>query len=66
MSFEQKSIEHAKEIGDIGAGVVTVAAIMEYAPAVAAVFTALYAVFRLFEGIEKYLYERKQRALKGK
>lgn len=58
---QQKLIEHGKEVVDVGAAGITVAAIMDYAPAVAAVFTALYAIVRLIEFVDSWLYKRKQR-----
>ena len=57
----QKVIEHAQELGDIGAGAITIAAIMQWAPPISAVATAAYLIFRLYVAVDKHIYERKQR-----
>lgn len=63
MTGSQHILEQVKVGGDIGAGALTVAAIMEWAPATAAIFTALYAIFRLYEGIDKHIHDKKMRKI---
>lgn len=56
----QQPLEQMKAGADIGAAAVTVSVIMNWAPAIAAVFTALYAIFRLYEAIDKHFQHRKK------
>ncbi len=58
--FSQHDIEYLKAGADVGAAAITVSVIMNWAPAIAAVFTALYAIFRLYEAIDKHLLQRKK------
>lgn len=60
MSISQHAFEQAKAGADIGAAALTVSVIMDWAPAVAAVFTALYAIFRLYEAVDKHVQHRKK------
>lgn len=59
MSIQHHVAEQAKVVADVGAAAVTISVIMDWAPAVAAVFTALYAIFRLYEAVDKHFQSRK-------
>lgn len=60
MFINQHTAEQAKAGADIGAAAITVSVIMDWAPAVAAVFTALYAIFRLYEAVDKHMQNRRK------
>lgn len=54
-----QQVGHVKDVGDVGAVGVIVAAIMDYAPVISALFAALYIVFRFYEAVDKHIQERK-------
>ena len=60
MFLSQQPLEQMKAGADVGAAALTVSVIMNWAPAVAAVFTALYAIFRLYEAVDKHVQHRKK------
>ena len=60
MFISQQPLEQMKAGADVGAAALTVSVIMNWAPAVAAVFTALYAIFRLYEALDKHFQVRKK------
>lgn len=60
MSISHQAAEQLKIGGDVGAAALTVSVIMNWAPAVAAVFTALYAIFRLYESVDRHMQARKK------
>ena len=55
MITSQQSMSNLKAVGDVGAAAITLSAVMQWAPAIAAVFTALYAIFRLYEAVHNHL-----------
>ena len=60
MFLSQQPLEQLKAGADVGAAALTVSVIMNWAPAVAAVFTALYAIFRLYEAMDKHFQQRRK------
>lgn len=56
----KSSFEYVKNAADVGAAALTISVVMEWAPAIAAVFTALYAAFRMYEAVYNHLQVRRQ------
>lgn len=59
MSTQSLTMQDYKAVGDVGAAALTLATVMQWAPAIAAVFTALYAMFRLYEAVYNHFKQRK-------